>query len=90
MLADMNRVLPRLTTQANNSPSYSINNQKESSNIVESLSLSQTRSHDSVKLAYSTPGSHAKYLFRSPILDQATAKARENQDGGIFKMFGMA
>ena len=84
----MSRVLPRLTRQANNTQSYSNNNQKESSNIVESLSHSQTRSHDSVKLAYSTPGSRIQ--LKSPLIEQATAKAKENQSGGIFKMFGMA
>jgi hypothetical protein len=90
MLADMNRVLPRLISQVNNSPSYSINNQKESSYQVNNPNVSQTNSQIKNDFAYSTPGNNVRSQFRSPILDQATAKAKENQSGGIFKMFGMA
>ncbi len=88
----MNRVLPRLTTQANNSPSYSINNQKECSYQVSNPRITQANSPIKNDFAYSTPGNNVRSQFRSPILDQATAtaKAKENQSGGIFKMFGMA
>ncbi len=88
----MSRVLPRLTRQANNTQSYSNNNQKESSYQVNNPNVSQNNSQIKNGFAYTTPGSNARYLLRSPILDQATAtaKARENQGGGIFRIFGLA
>jgi hypothetical protein len=86
----MYKVLPRFTTPANNTQSYSINNQKESSYQGNNPSISQANFLKKNDFAYSSPGNNVRYQFRSPILEQATAKAKENQSGSIFKMFGMA